>query len=297
MRGVGAPSYVAKEEAATAIGRLDEREATMRFCAKRALVTGSSRGIGRGIALKLAAEGAAVAVHCLHNKEAAEATLGQVRELGGDGTIVFGDVTNPDEVVALVQRAADELGGLDTFVSNARPELPAFFAPPGEITVAQWETAIGSQATAFLVGAREAAEAMTDGGRILAVTYSTGSRTGGLQPWVGMGAAKAALESTVRYLAVALAPKRITVNALGPAWTEDSVLNTLPIEAQDRIREWHQQGWTPMRRLALPSDVGDVAALLCTEEAAFLTGQVITVDGGASLMNVEVPPELQLPPS
>lgn len=269
----------------------------MRVCAKRALVTGSSRGIGRGIALKLAAEGAVVAVHCLHNKEAAEATLGDIRKAGGDGAIVFGDVTNPDEVVALVQRAADELGGLDTFVNNARPELSAFFAPPAEITVQQWETAIGSQATAFLVGARAAAEAMANGGRILAITYPTGSRTGGLQPWVGMGAAKAALESTVRYLAVAFAPRGITVNALGPAWTEDSVLNTLPIEAQDLIREWHQRGWTPMRRLAMPADVGDVAALLCTEEAAFLTGQVITVDGGASLMNAEVPPELQLPPS
>jgi enoyl-[acyl-carrier protein] reductase III len=267
----------------------------MRFCGTKALVTGSSRGIGKGIALKLAAEGAAVAIHCLNNKEAAQATLEQVRNLGADGTIVFGDVTQPDEVPALVQRAAAELGGLDIFVSNARPELPAFFAPPSEITLGQWETAIGSQATAFLVGAREAASQMSAGGRIVAITYSTGSRTGGLQPWIGMGAAKAAMESTVRYLAVAFASKGITVNALGPAWTEDSVLNTLPLEAQDLIREWHQRGWTPMRRLATPADVGNAVALLCTDEAAFLTGQVLTVDGGASLMNVEVPPELQLP--
>jgi enoyl-[acyl-carrier protein] reductase III len=266
----------------------------MRFCATKALVTGSSRGIGRGIALKLAAEGATVAVHCLQNKDAAEATLKAVRDAGGDGTILFGDVTQPDEVTALVQRAASELGGLDVFVSNARPELPAFFAPPGEITVGQWEAAITSQATAFLVGAREAASVMDGGGRIVAITYSTGSRTGGLQPWVGMGAAKAAMESTVRYLAVAFASKGITVNALGPAWTDDSVLNTLPVEAQDLIRGWHERGWTPMRRLALPADVGNAVALLCTEEAGFITGQVLTVDGGASLMNAEVPPELQL---
>jgi NAD(P)-dependent dehydrogenase (short-subunit alcohol dehydrogenase family) len=136
---------------------------------------------------------------------------------------------------------------------------------------------------------------MPDGGRILAVTYATGSVTGGLQPWVAMGAAKAALESTVRYLAVALAPRRITVNAVSPAWTEDSVLNTLPPEAQDLIREWHQGGWTPMRRLVTPADVGDVAALLASTEAGFVTGQVLRVDGGASLMNAEVPPQLQLP--
>jgi enoyl-[acyl-carrier protein] reductase III len=267
----------------------------MRFCATKALVTGSSRGIGRGIALKLASEGATVAVHCLHNKEAAEATLADIRARGGDGTIVFGDVTEPDEVTDLVQRATAELGGLDVFVSNARPELSAFFAGPSEITVEQWQAAIGSQATAFLVGAREAASAMAGGGRVIAVTYSTGSRTGGLQPWVGMGAAKAAMESTVRYLAVAFASQGVTVNAVGPAWTEDSVFNTLPLEAQDLIREWHQAGWTPMRRLATPADVGDAVALLCTEEAAFITGQVLTVDGGASLMNAEAPPELQLP--
>ena len=85
--------------------------------------------------------------------------------------------------------------------------------------------------------------------------------------------------------------------ALGPAWTEDSVLNTFPLEAQDLIREWHQRGWTPMRRLAMPADVGNAVALLCTDEAAYITGQVLTVDGGASLMNAEVPPELQLPPA
>jgi NAD(P)-dependent dehydrogenase (short-subunit alcohol dehydrogenase family) len=135
---------------------------------------------------------------------------------------------------------------------------------------------------------------MPDGGRILTITYATGSRTGGLQPWIAMGAAKAALEAVMRYLAVALAPREITVNALSPAWTEDSVLNTLPIDAQDLIREWHQRGWTPMGRLATPADVGNAAALLCTPEAGFITGQIIAVDGGASLMNAEVPPEIQL---
>ena len=267
----------------------------MQFKMTKALITGSSRGIGRGIALKLASEGAAVAVHCLNNKEAADATLRMIRENGGDGVVVHGDVTDPNQVGAFVRQAADELGGLDVFVSNARPELSAFFHPPADITVAQWDEAIGSQATAFLVGARTAAEMMGSSGRILAVTYSTGARTGGLQPWIAMGAAKAALESTVRYLAVAFASRGITVNALSTSWTEDSALNTLPLEAQDLIREWHQRGWTPMRRLSTPADLGDAAALLCSEEAAFITGQILMVDGGACLMNAEVPSELQLP--
>jgi len=65
-------------------------------------------------------------------------------------------------------------------------------------------------------------------------------------------------------------------------------------EAQDLIREWHQRGWTPMGRLATPADVGNAAALLCSPEAGFITGQIIAVDGGASLMNAEAPPEIQL---
>ncbi len=135
---------------------------------------------------------------------------------------------------------------------------------------------------------------MPDGGRILALTYAQGSRTGGLQPWVGMGSAKAALESLVRYFAVALAKRGITVNALSPGWTENSVLNTLPEAAQDLIRNWHKSGWTPMGRLGTPDDIRNIASLLCSEKAGWITGQVIYADGGASLMSPEVPPELQL---
>jgi NAD(P)-dependent dehydrogenase (short-subunit alcohol dehydrogenase family) len=93
-----------------------------------------------------------------------------------------------------------------------------------------------SQAKAFLVGAREAIPLMGDGGRIIAITYAEGSRTGGLQSWVGMGSAKAALESLVRYFAVAVAKRGITVNAISPRWTDDSVLNTLPEQVQTLIR-------------------------------------------------------------
>lgn len=91
-----------------------------------------------------------------------------------------------------------------------------------------------------------------------------------------------------------LAPRGITVNAISPGWTEDSVLNTLPQQAQDLIRSWHARGWTPMRRLGTPEDVGNVVGLFCSPEAGWITGQVIYADGGASLMSPEVPPEIQL---
>jgi NAD(P)-dependent dehydrogenase (short-subunit alcohol dehydrogenase family) len=163
-----------------------------------------------------------------------------------------------------------------------------------DISLEQWDTAFDSQAKAFLVGVREAVPLMGSGGRVFAITYAEGSRTGGLQPWVGMGSAKAALESLVRYFAVALAKRGITVNAISPGWTEDSVLNTLPQQAQDLLRNWHARGWTPMGRLGTPEDAGNVVTLFCSEKADWITGQVIYADGGASLMNPEVPTEIQL---
>jgi enoyl-[acyl-carrier protein] reductase III len=261
---------------------------------KHALITGSSRGIGRGIALALAESRVKVAIHYYQNEAAAKETLAQVRQRGSDGLLVQADVTRPEPITAMFRRLKAEFGTLDIFVSNARPEVPTFFQPPLDITLKQWDTAFDSQAKAFLVAVREALPLMGEGGRIFAVTYATGSRTGGLQPWVGMGSAKAALESLVRYFAVAVAKRGITVNAISPGWTEDSVLNTLPEQAQQLIRTWHARGWTPMGRLGTPEDVGNVVALLCSEKAQWITGQVIYADGGASLMSSEVPPEIQI---
>jgi NAD(P)-dependent dehydrogenase (short-subunit alcohol dehydrogenase family) len=266
----------------------------MSFTGKYALITGGSRGIGRGIALKLAKMGARVAVHYYQNETAATDTLAKIRACGADGFIVQADVLQPGDIRHLFRTVEAEFGTLDIFVSNARPEAPTFFHPTLEITLEQWDTAIDSQAKAFLVAGQEAAKLMPEGGRILAITYATGGLTGSLQPWVAMGAAKAAMESLVRYFAVALAKRGITVNAISPSWTEDSVLNSLPEAVQELQRNWHGGGWTPMGRLGTPADIGNVAALLCSEDAGWITGQVIYADGGASLMNSEVAPEIQL---
>jgi len=261
---------------------------------KFALVTGGSRGIGRGIAVKLASRGASVAVHYFRNIDAANETAGMIRAHGVEASTVQADVTKPDDVTAMIDRVRTQFGALDVFVSNARPEVPEFFHAPFEINLQQWNTAFHSQATAFLVAAQSAARIMRDNGRIIAITYGAGSKTGGLQPWVAMGSAKAALETLVRYIAVGLARRGITVNAVSPGWTENSVLNTLPTAVQDLIRGWHEKGWTPMGRLGTPADIGNVVALLCDEDAGWITGQVIFADGGASLMNPEMPTEIQM---
>src|SRR6266849_1427586 len=155
---------------------------------KYALITGSSRGIGRAIALKLAECGAKIGVHYYKNIDAANDTLAKVRERRSDGFIVQADVNRTDDIRGMMDHVKSEFGKLDIFVSNARPEIPEFYKPP----------------------------MMGRGGRIIAITHSPGARSGSWQPWVGMGSAKAAMESLVRYFAVALARRGITVNSLSP---------------------------------------------------------------------------------
>ena len=266
----------------------------MRLEGKQALVTGSSRGIGRGIALRLAEEGATVAIHFYQNQQAAADTLARVRELGSDGLIVRADVSRVEDLRRMFAEIRETFGALDIFVSNARSELPTFYEPPLDITLDKWTMAFDSQARAFLIGAQEAASLMPQGGRIIAMTFAPGGRTGSWQSWIGMGSAKAAVESACRYFAVALAKRGITVNAISPGLTEDSVLNSLPEEAVQLARDWHQH-WTPMGRLGTPADIGKIVALMCSDEAAWITGQVIYADGGASLMDTVLPLEMQLP--
>lgn len=269
----------------------------MSFQGKNALITGSSRGIGRGIALKLAERGARVAVHYYRNCEAAETTLEKIHELGSSGFLVQADICRPEEVRSIFQQIRSEFGSLDIFVANARPEAPTFYEAAMDISLEKWDTAVDSQAKAFLVGVREAAPLMSEGGRIVAITFAPGGRFGSWQPWVAMGAAKAAMESLVRYFAVALAGRGITVNSISPGWVEDSVLNSLPEVFQTGLREWQERGWTPMRRLGTPADIGNAVALICSEEAGWITGQLIEADGGASLVDAHLPLEFQGIPS
>jgi NAD(P)-dependent dehydrogenase (short-subunit alcohol dehydrogenase family) len=136
-----------------------------------------------------------------------------------------------------------------------------------QITLDKWDTALDSQAKAFLVAVREAEPLMTKGARIVAITFAPGGRFGSWQPWVAMGAAKAAMEVLVRYFAVALASRGITVNTISTGWVEDSVLNSLPEVFQSGIRDRQERGWTPMGRLGTPADIGNAVALICSEEA------------------------------
>jgi NAD(P)-dependent dehydrogenase (short-subunit alcohol dehydrogenase family) len=264
-----------------------------------ALVTGSSRGIGRAIARKLATEGVKrIAVHYRSRKGEAETTVSQLRDAGATGVLVQGDVSDATVAENIVKEAAEKLGGCDIFVHSVIPPLEEIYEHTlsTEVPLAKWQVAFDTQARAYFVCARTAARYMARGGRILALTSAPGGRTGGWQPWVGMGSAKAALDSMSRYFAVALGRHGITVNTVSPGCSDETtVLGQTPQAVQDALKNWAEAGWTPMRRRCTPADIADVCALLCSEEARFLTGQTVSVDGGSSLMNPDFPLELQVP--
>jgi len=268
---------------------------TISLSQKSALITGSSRGIGRGIALKLAEAGVKrIAVNYLENDEAANETARLVKERGAQPLLVKANVGDLEQLKGMFAKIKEAWDSLDIYVSNARASIATgFYAAPMEIPVEQWRATVDTQATEFLVACREAVRLMGKNGRILAITYAPGGVTGSWQPWVAMGSAKAAKESLVRYFAVALADRGITVNSISPGACDDSVLSGLPPEVFKLIREWHESGWTPMRRLGVPADVGNAVVLMCSEQAGFITGQTLHVDGGGSAMSAVFPLPIQ----
>ena len=256
---------------------------------KVALVTGSSRGIGRGIALRLAERGATVAVNCFENETAGCETLEMLRDRGADGMMIRADVSRPEELSRLVGEVHESFGALDVFVHNALGNLLGFLRPPLATTLEQFDEAFHAQARAFFVGMREVAGRLRDGGRVVALSYWPGSHLGGFQPYFAMGTNKAAIEAMCRYYAVALASRGITVNTVCAGITDDSIVNRLPLEAQGAMFDWLRGGWSPSHRPTTPADVGGAVAALCSDDARWITGQTIVADGGASLMNPEVP--------
>src|SRR5260370_4284323 len=122
---------------------------------KSALITGSSRGIGRGIALKLAEQKIKIAINYVKNEAAAKETLAKVREKGSDGFMVQADVCQPQEIQRMFAKVKSEFGNLDIFVSNARTEVPSFYSGPMDITFEHWDTAMNTKTIAFMLAVTE----------------------------------------------------------------------------------------------------------------------------------------------
>jgi enoyl-[acyl-carrier protein] reductase III len=272
----------------------------MKISFHTALIMGSSCGLGLAIAVKLAQEGVKkIAVHYHTSKDEAEKTVAHLRDAWAEGFLVQGDTSDPKRAAEILDEAAQKLGGCDVFAQSIVPRLEQIYEHTlaTEVSLAKWQLAYDTQARAFFIGGvPAAAKHMTRGGRILALPYRPGGVTGGWQPWVGIGSAKAALESMCRYFAVALARNANTVNAISPGVPhETTVIGQTPKEVQEALQEWAVGGWTPNAQASCAVRHCKCCALLRSEEASFVTGQTIALDGGSSLMNPDFPLALQVP--
>lgn len=240
-----------------------------------ALVTGGSRGIGRAIALSLAARGANVVIAYLRKRTVAEATCAEIEGFGVKAVPVRCNVGDQSQLEALFAHIDETFGRLDVFVSNAATGV---IKPVAELDERAWSWTMDANARALLLGARLAAPLMRDGGSIVALTSIGSTRV--LPGYAVVGASKAAVECLVRYLAVEMAP-RIRVNAISPGVVDTDALLHFPMRAAMIARAEHT---TPLGRLVEPSDVAEVASFLTSSNAAMITGQTLVVDGGSALL-------------
>jgi enoyl-[acyl-carrier protein] reductase III len=246
---------------------------TLRFDDKSVLVTGGSRGIGRGIALRFAELGAArVAISYLRNDAAAEETAKALEQAGAEPLLLRGNLGDPGKAAALVEQA----GPLDVLVSNAATGV---IRPALEIEEKHWDWTLNANARALLTLTRHAAPSMLEGSSIVAISSLGSQRV--LDDYVVVGVSKAALEALVRYLAVELAPKGIRVNAVSAGLVETGALEYF--ETREVMLDYYRSR-TPAGRLVEPGDVADAVCFLASPAADMIRGQTIIVDGGYSVL-------------
>jgi len=248
-----------------------------RFEGRVALVTGGTRGIGRAIATMFAHEGAAVAVNYLRRRGPADETVEHLRSLGVPALAVRADVRDRDRVREMVAEVVGALGGVDYAISNA---ASGSNKPAMELEASGWDWTMNINTRALLFLAQETAPSMRErgGGRIVSISSIGAGRV--LQNYTSVGVSKAALEALTRYLAVELAPDRVTVNCVSGGVVDTEALLHFP--NREEMLE-HGRVRTPAGRLVTPEDLAQTVRFLCSPEAAMILGQTILVDGGYSL--------------
>ena len=242
---------------------------------KVALVTGGTKGIGRSIALKLAELGADVVVNYFRSRNAANAVLNELSELGSNSHAIRVNMGNHEKIPKIFNEIKEKYGKLDILISNAALGL---FTPAMEITDKAWHLSMNTNAEAFLHSVQMAGDLMPDGSKIVALSsLGTIRYIGG---YAAIGVSKAAIETLTRYFAYELASKRINVNTVSGGFIDTDALKVFP-NYQQMVDEVVRR--TPFGRVGTPDEIADVVVFLCTEKAKWITGQVMIVDGGYSL--------------
>jgi 3-oxoacyl-[acyl-carrier protein] reductase len=247
----------------------------MRLKDQVALVTGGSRGIGRGIVKTFAAEGAKVAFVYRGNQAAADSLVQEVTQAGGTVLALQADVTDPEAAQRCVERVEKEWGRFDILVNNAgiiRDDLFVRMEPEAWQSVLQ--TNLGGtynfcRAVAYTLMKQRR-------GRIINISSVAAEHVNLGQ--ANYAASKGAINAFTRALAVELASRGVTVNAIAPGFIETDMSKAVRNKAGDLIKKF-----IPMRRLGQPDDIARVAVFLASADSGYLTGQVLTVDGGLSL--------------
>ncbi len=248
----------------------------MSLAGKRALVTGSSKGIGAGIALALAREGADVVVNYRGDAAGAEAVAAEIRALGRKAAAVGADVGKVADCQRLVKEAADALGGLDILVNNAGITLWEEFFDTDE---AHWDATLDTNLKSVFFCTQAAARLMRDqgtGGRV--VNISSGASRSAFKRATPYNASKGGMNMLTVGLAVELGQYGITVNAVGPGAI---LIERTSHELPDYAGTFAQA--TPLGRVGYPEDIAGAVAYFCSDAASYVTGQVFWVDGGLFL--------------
>ncbi len=247
----------------------------MRLKDQIAIVTGGSRGIGRAIARAFAAEGAKVAVVYRGSQEAADQIVSEIARAGGTALAIQADVADRASVAACVQRVEKELGPVTILVNNAGVIADGLFV---RMTPEEWDKVLRTNLGGAFNFCQELAFPMMQRrkGRIINISSVAATHVNPGQ--ANYAASKGAINSFTRALAVELAKRGVTVNAIAPGFIETDMSAAVRNKAGDRIAKF-----IPMRRIGTPEDVARVAVFLAGPDSAYVTGQVLTVDGGLSL--------------
>lgn len=243
---------------------------------KAAVVTGGSRGVGRAVALMLARAGAAVGISYRSRSADADAVVAEIRAAGGRAWAEAGDLSRRGDADALFAKAKKEFGGIDIFVGNAGLWEPAD-AQLADMTDEQWRRTMAVNLDSIFFTTRAAVRVMNDAGRIVLVSSTAGQR--GEAGHGDYAASKGALISLVKGVAVELAPRQITVNAVAPGWI-DTEMAALPFQDSGRARI---EANIPIGRVASADDVAGPIVFLCSVFARHITGEILNVNGGSVL--------------